>query len=129
MSYTLINPDIFVVDDNNLVRASLVFLLERANYVVKEFHHPEPLMNELFSSESLPRLVISDYEMRGMNGIDIIKKLKESPKHRHIPVLIISAQNSGILKSVAKEVGAAGWVKKTSMVDDLIPAVRQHILA
>ncbi len=128
MSPSPSNADIFVVDDNNLVRAGMVFLLERENYVVKDFHHPEPLIDELFSSESLPRLVISDYEMRGMNGLDIIKKLKESPKHQHIPVLIISAQNSATLQNVAEEAGAVGWVKKTSMVDDLVPAVQKYIL-
>lgn len=129
MSISQRGADIFVVEDNNLVRAGIVFMLERENYVVKDFHHADPLLEELFSSEPLPRLLISDFEMRGMNGIDIIKKLKSSPTHQHIPVLIVSAQNSAVLKNVAEEVGAAGWVKKTSMVNDLIPAVRQHILA
>ncbi len=128
MSISQREVDIFVVEDNNLVRAGIVFMLERENYIVKDFHHPEPLMEELFSTETLPRLLISDYEMRGMNGIDVIKKLKSSPTHHHIPVLIISAQNSAVLQNVAEEVGAVGWVKKTSMVNDLIPAVRQHIL-
>lgn len=128
MSISQHGADIFVVEDNNLVRAGIVFMLERENYVVKDFHHADPLMEELFSTKPLPRLLISDYEMRGMNGVDIIKKLKSSPAHRHIPVLIVSAQNSVVLKNVAEEVGAVGWVKKTSMVNDLLPAVRQHIL-
>lgn len=128
MSISQHGADIFVVEDNNLVRAGIVFMLERENYVVKDFHHADPLMEELFSTKPLPRLLISDYEMRGMNGVDIIKKLKNSPAHRHIPVLIVSAQNSVVLKNVAEEVGAVGWVKKTSMVNDLLPAVRQHIL-
>ncbi len=122
------NADIFVVDDNKLVRAGMVFLLERENYVVKEFHDPEPLINELFSTPSLPRLIISDYEMRGMNGLDIINKLKESSAHQHIPVLIISAQNSTTLQYVAEKAGAVGWVKKTKMIDDLVPAVQKYIL-
>jgi two-component system chemotaxis response regulator CheY len=119
--------DIFIVDDNNLIRAGMVFMLERENFVVKEFHHPDPLMAELFSTSTLPRLVISDYEMRGMNGMEIIKALKNSPTHEHIPVLIISAQNSSQLQREAEEAGAVGWVKKTSMVNDLVPAVQKII--
>jgi two-component system chemotaxis response regulator CheY len=65
--------------------------------------------------------------MRGMNGMEIIKALKNSPTHEHIPVLIISAQNSSQLQREAEEAGAVGWVKKTSMVNDLVPAVQKII--
>jgi two-component system chemotaxis response regulator CheY len=126
--HTSTTPDIFVVDDNNLVRTGIVRMLENIGLTVKDFDSPRPFMAELFSIGILPRLIISDYDMEGMNGIEIIQTLKNSPAHKHLPVLIVSAQINPEIHEKALRLGAVGWIKKSSIGNDMVPAVQKFIL-
>lgn len=121
-------PDIFVVDDNALVRTGIVRMLENENYIVKDFDAPRKFIAELFSTQTLPRLIISDYDMDGMNGLEVIGTLKSSAKHKHIPVVIVSAQIKTEIHEKAKQAGAVAWIKKSSIGNDMLPAVRKYIL-
>ncbi len=121
-------PDIFVVDDNALVRTGIVRMLENENYVVREFDAPRKFIAELFAAQTLPRLIISDFDMEGMTGLDIISTLKSSQKHKHLPVLIVSAQSKPEIQEKAKQAGALAWIKKSAIGNDMMPAVRKYIL-
>lgn len=121
-------PDIFVVDDNALVRTGIVRMLENENFVVKEFDAPRKFIAELFAAQTLPRLIISDYDMEGMTGLDIISTLKSSLKHKHLPILIVSAQSKIEVQEKAKQAGAMAWIKKSAIGNDMMPAVRKYIL-
>ena len=120
--------DIFIVDDNELVRTGIVRMLENDNFTVKAFNNPRQFIAEIFTTTTLPRLVISDYDMEGMNGIDIINTLKSSPKHKHLPILMVSAQIKAEIAIKAKQLGASDWIKKSSIGNDLMPAVRRYML-
>lgn len=120
--------DVFVVDDNNLVRTGIVRMLENENLVVKEFNNPRAFIAELFATKSLPRLIISDYDMPEMNGMEVIRALKSSPMHKHLPILIVSAQINPDIHEKALQTGAVGWIKKSSIGNDMIPAVKKFII-
>lgn len=121
--------DIFIVDDNELVRTGIVRMLENDNFTVKAFNNPRQFIAEIFAASALPRLVISDYDMEGMNGIDIINTLKSSPKHKHLPIVMVSAQIKMEIAQKAKQLGASDWIKKSSIGNDLMPAVRRYMLS
>jgi two-component system, chemotaxis family, chemotaxis protein CheY len=121
-------PDVFVVDDNNLVRTGIVRMLENQNFIVQEFDRPRPFIAELFAAKTLPRLIISDFDMPEMNGVEIIQMLKSSPAHKHLPVLMVSAQINPEIHAKALKAGAVGWIKKSSIGNDMLPAVLKYIL-
>ncbi len=120
--------DVFVVDDNNLVRTGIVRMLENENLVVREFDNPRAFIAELFSTKTLPRIIISDYDMPGMNGSEVLQMIKSSPVHKHLPVLMVSAQINPEIHEKAVKAGAVGWIKKSAIGNDMLPAVRKHIL-
>lgn len=120
--------DIYVVDDNQLVRTGIVRMLENENFIVKEFDKPRKCISELFAGKMFPRLIISDYDMPEMSGMDILQTLKSSPHHKHLPVLIVSAQINPELRTKAIKAGAVDWVKKSSLGNNMLPAVRRYIL-
>ncbi|TAE31412.1 MAG: response regulator [Candidatus Kapaibacterium sp.] len=121
-------PDVFVVDDNNLVRTGIVRMLENENLVVKEFDRPRPFIAEIFAAKTLPRIIISDFDMPEMNGLEIIQMLKSSPAHKHLPVLVVSAQINPEIHEKAVKAGAVAWIKKSAIGNDMLPAVRKFIL-
>lgn len=120
--------DVFVVDDNDLVRRGIVRMLENDGLVVKEFNNPRTFIAEIFAVKLLPRLVVSDYNMDDMTGVEIIRTLKSSPSHKRIPVLIVSAQTKADVQEQAKQAGAMEWIKKSAIGNELMPAVRKHLL-
>ena len=120
--------DVFVVDDNDLVRTGIVRMLENIDLTVKEFNNPRSFIAELFASKTLPRMIISDYDMPGMTGMDVIRTLKSSPAHKHLPILMVSAQIKLEIHEKALQAGAVGWIKKSSIGNDMIPAVQKYIL-
>lgn len=66
-----------------------------------------------------PALILLDIKMKGMDGMEVLSKLKADPKTRHIPVLIISAKEEPEVISKALNGGAAGYMKKPFSPSDL----------
>lgn len=125
---TNMTADIFVVDDNNLVRTGIVRMLENEHLNVKEFDNPRAFFAELFSAQNLPRLIISDYDMPEINGMEVIRTLKSSPAHKHLPILIVSAHINPETHKKALDIGAVGWIKKSNIGNDMIPTVLKYLL-
>lgn len=70
-------PLIFVVDDEPLLIELAAALLEPAGYAVKTFHDPEAALKAFTSSDPRPALVITDYAMHRMTGLDLIRECRQ----------------------------------------------------
>lgn len=77
----------------------------------------------------LPRgnfdLVIADVNMPDINGIELIRFLRESPRHREVPIVIISTQRSEKSIERALATGANGFLAKPFTAD----ALRKEVAA
>jgi CheY-like chemotaxis protein/anti-sigma regulatory factor (Ser/Thr protein kinase) len=76
--------------------------------------------------EQLPDLVLTDLQMPGMNGLDLTAAVKN--EYPSVPVILITAQGSEEIAAQALKLGAASYVPKRKLAEDLIPTV-QRILA
>ena len=63
---------IFVVDDNKLLIEFATTVLESNGYTVKPFSDPRDLLKVLRETSPPPALLVTDYDMDGMNGLDLI---------------------------------------------------------
>jgi two-component system chemotaxis response regulator CheY len=57
-------------------------------------------------------IIISDYSMRHVNGLDLLKALKENPKCSNVPFLMISAKSDFTVMEDALDQGAAAYIFK-----------------
>lgn len=73
-----------------------------------------------------PDLVVMDISLPGMNGIDAVRRLRRTMPD--LPVIIHSAKDMDIYRSMAAEVGARAFVSKQRTVQDL-PASILSVLA
>ncbi|PWU21187.1 MAG: hypothetical protein C5B49_03000 [Bdellovibrio sp.] len=105
-----------VIDDMVASRALLIELLRKMNVSnVREADSGERglnLIRELVKAGKPPTLIFLDLHMPGMNGMEVLKKLKADPDTSGVPVIMVSAeeQSTTILESI--EEGAANYIVK-----------------
>jgi CheY-like chemotaxis protein len=80
-------PLIYVVDDEPLLLELATALLEPAGYAVKTFPDGDVALQAFASAKSRPALIITDYAMHRMTGLDLIRECRQiHPKQRIIMV-------------------------------------------
>lgn len=114
-------PRILVVDDAKVMRDSLKDLLIPAGFDVVEAEHGERGL-EIIGSQAID-LVISDFNMPGMDGLQMCERIKESG-HK-IPILMLTTQASAELKAKAKDLGVVAWIVKPHKNEVLLMGIRK----
>ena len=118
---------VMIVDHSNVVRQSLVFILERAGYEVVEATCG---MNALcLMKKHSIGLFISDTNMPGMDGITFLKRIKEDKDNKYIPVIMhISEKNNDSLYGLNGS-EARTWNIKPFRPEQLLAAVKLLFVA
>jgi len=113
---------ILVVDDDAILRAGLMLLLaqEGGMQVVGEAASAEQALE--LTDQLSPALVIMDLEMPGMGGLEGVAALRA--RHPDVGVLVLSMHGTADWIRRAFEAGAAGYVRKTAVPQELGQAIR-----
>jgi two-component system, LuxR family, response regulator FixJ len=107
---------VFVIDDDEAMRDSLEFLLGSANFDVTLFGLAQHFLDALPGVEF--GCVVSDVRMPGIDGIELLKRLKAS--RSTIPVLIMTGHGDVPLAVEAMKLGAVDFLEKPFEDDRLI---------
>jgi two-component system chemotaxis response regulator CheY len=118
---------IHLIDDSATMLMSMEMLLKRAGYTVTKSNSAEAAIKDL--EEITPKLIITDLNMPGMNGIDLIQTLKQQTKFRFMPMLMLTTESQQSRREEAKRAGATGWLVKPVEPDQLIGVVKQLVPA
>jgi signal transduction histidine kinase/ligand-binding sensor domain-containing protein/DNA-binding response OmpR family regulator len=102
-------PWILVVDDNDDIRSYIHGELE-TNYRVAEAVNGAEGFEK--ATELIPDLIVSDIMMPGINGIEFCQKLKNDERTSHIPIILLTANQSDRYKVESYENGADAYVTK-----------------
>ena len=71
-----------------------------------------------------PDLIVSDVMMPGLNGFELVKKLREDPATRAIPVVLLTARGDAQDRLAGREGGADAYLTKPFHANELTAAVR-----
>lgn len=74
--------------------------------------------------QSLPDIVLSDLNMPGKNGYDVINDVKNDPSYSHIPVIITSTSSTRTIIDKCLAFGAADYVVKPDTFVEYVPYVK-----
>ena len=74
-----------------------------------------------------PELVLMDIQMPVMNGLDVLKEMKNSPELKDIPVIMVSAYTSPEDIEQSMSLGASGFIKKPVIMDILLSSVTSEL--
>lgn len=108
-----------IVDDARFMRTLISSVLEEENFETVSFGNPVEALSVL--SEMPTDIVLVDYEMPEMNGLEFIEKFK--PKEKHIPTVMLTTETDVNLAVNAIRLGASDFLTKPFKKDELI-----HIL-
>lgn len=75
--------------------------------------------------DQLPDIILSDLNMPGKNGYDIITEIKDTPQWAHIPVIITSTSSTKTIIDKCLALGAADYVVKPETFIEYAPYIQR----
>ncbi|SHF04508.1 DNA-binding transcriptional response regulator, NtrC family, contains REC, AAA-type ATPase, and a Fis-type DNA-binding domains [Fodinibius roseus] len=116
-------PTILVTDDEESIRNSLRDILEFEGYRVLEAEDGEQVFRIL--SDDTVDLMLLDIKMKGMDGMEVLSKLKEN--NFHFPVIMISGHGNIEIAVEATKKGAFDFIQKPPDLNRLLVSVRNAL--
>ena len=117
--------EVLIVDDTPASLQLLFDLLTQAGYAVRQAQDGE--MALLSAIERPPELVLLDIRMPGIDGYEVCRQLKASPRTHDVPVIFLSAMHETEDKVQGFKLGAVDFIAKPFYPDEVLARVRTHI--
>ena len=118
-------PHVLVVEDEAAQREVLGYNLEAEGFRVSRAENGEEGL--LCVAEDPPDVIVLDWMMPHLSGIEVCRRLKISPDTRAIPIIMLSARAEEVDKVRGLETGADDYVVKPYSVSELMARVRAQL--
>ena len=116
---------ILVVEDEQSQREVMVYNLEAEGYRVTCADNGDDAM--LVIAEDMPDVIVLDWMMPHLSGIEVCRQIKSNPDTRAIPVIMLSAKSEEADRVRGLETGADDYVVKPYSVSELMARVRGQL--
>lgn len=104
---------ILIVDDHKDTRRTMARLLQYSGYAAEAVADGAAALEAM--SARRPSLVFLDYNMPGMNGLDVLAAIRASPALRDVPVIMFTAIDGDGVPNAARRLGVQGFVRKGTL--------------
>lgn len=112
---------VLVVDDSRMVRAVVKKILLKDNYEVIE--SSEGVTALLTIEEKRPDIVLLDIVMPGIDGNEVLRRIRATEFGKHLPIIILTSSDS----LVAEDSSASGRLPKPFKPDELLKKIKEYI--
>jgi two-component system, OmpR family, phosphate regulon response regulator PhoB len=113
---------ILIVEDEPSIREMLRFALERAQFRVVEAADAPSARLRL--AEAHPDLVLMDWMLPGVSGVELARELKSAPQTRDIPVIMVTARTEEEDRVRGLNIGCDDYVSKPFSFPELVARIR-----
>ena len=119
---------IMVVEDEVHIQRLAKVVLERGGHQVTTVGSGEDALKALETSTELPGLMMLDIMMGGIDGLQVLRTMKNSPKLAKITVVMLTAlaQEAVVLKGI--QLGAKDYIRKPFHPTDLLERINKLLL-
>ncbi len=114
---------ILLVDDSPTILLSLKALLDVASFSCVTAKSAADALVEL--SRVKVDATITDLNMPGMNGIELVREIRKLPGGRFMPILLLTTESQAERRLEAKQAGATGWLVKPVAGPDLVSTLKR----
>ena len=113
---------IWCVDDDDSIRDIEVYTLQSTGFEAMGFEDGFTMFQQL--ETEIPDLIVLDIMLSDMDGIDILKKLKNTPRLKSIPVIMATAKGEEIDKIVGLDLGADDYLVKPFGMMEMVSRIK-----
>ncbi len=118
-------PHVLIVEDEAAQREVLAYNLEAEGFRVTRAENGDEAL--LCVDEDAPDVMVLDWMMPNLSGIEVCRRLKIKPDTRAIPIIMLSARSEEVDKVRGLETGADDYVVKPYSVSELMARVRTQL--
>ena len=115
---------ILLLDDNSDIVTLLEMVLNQQGYEVISGRNGQEGMNMLEQDKLAPDLIISNYHMPQMDGLDFLGHVRENPQFSSIPFILLTAAPAAQWQQQATQLGANAFLPKPFRIDLLKKTIR-----
>ncbi|MGV7030693.1 response regulator [Methylobacterium symbioticum] len=115
---------ILLVDDSPTILSSMSGILTRSGYATEQAVSGEDALAKVRAGLA-PGLVITDFHMPGINGVQLIQELRKLAPTRFVPMLVLTTESQPEKRDEARKAGATGWLVKPVQPDKLLQVIKQ----
>ena len=121
----MIRPTVLLVEDEPAQREMLAYNLEAEGFDVITADNGEDGL--ILVDENDPDLIVLDWMMPQLSGIEVCRRLKSNSKTRQIPVIMLSARAEEVDRVRGLETGADDYVVEPYSVIELMARIKAHL--
>jgi len=116
---------ILVVEDDKDIREMLTLFLKSSQYSVKSIENGTLALEYL--NKATPDLLLLDWMLPDINGVDLIPKIRKRPVHKKMPILMLTARAEESDKIKGLDIGADDYMTKPVSLKELDARIRALI--
>ncbi|MBF0443379.1 MAG: response regulator [Oligoflexales bacterium] len=120
-------PKILVVEDSNEIRTKLSQLLSGEGYDVLEGADGLEGLTLAQDNQDI-NVIISDYLMPNMNGLEMCEKIKKIESHQATPFVMLTTESSDMLRSRGRKAGVSSWIVKPFSPMGILNVIKGFIM-
>src|SRR3979411_1909173 len=115
------NPRILIVEDEEALTLLLRYNLEAAGYDIESVARGDDA--DLRLKETIPDLVILDWMLPGVSGIELCRRLRAQPDTRQLPIIMLTARGEETERVRGLATGADDYIVNTFSVPELLARI------
>ncbi len=113
---------IYLLEDDDSIRDFVIYTLVSQGMEARGFDRPSAFWAGM--EESVPSLVLLDIMLPEEDGMSVLKKLRESPRTRKLPVIMLTAKSTEYDKVMGLDAGADDYIAKPFGMMELLSRIR-----
>ncbi|MGR9044451.1 MAG: phosphate regulon transcriptional regulator PhoB [Gammaproteobacteria bacterium] len=113
---------ILVVEDEDAIRDMLTMVLEQSGYETRPVADAEQAQKAI--AERMPDLILLDWMLPGISGVEWARRLKKDPMYRELPIILLTARGEEEDKVRGLEIGADDYITKPFSPKELAARIR-----
>lgn len=113
---------IYFVEDDLNIRDLVVYTLNSTGFTARGFTNYQEFREAL--AELLPEMILLDIMLPGVDGIQILRRIRANPKTKSIPVIMVTAKGAEFDKVKSLDLGADDYITKPFGMMELVSRVR-----
>jgi len=122
MEYT---NTVLVVDDSEMIVRVLSFMIKKAGYTTLSAIDGKKAL-EFFDGRDID-IVVTDLNMPGMDGIELISEIRVKEPYRNIPIVLFSAGSEEEQQKIMETSGATMLFDKNNIQDKMISTIKKLV--